>query len=113
MMGFAALYPSYKILSTRPHIEHVTVLRAHVVDPFRGGLRAAAGLLLVDRHQRRLDVGLHLAAVAADEDHRALFDQTPDLVLVLREQVLDIGLRPVAAREGGVEFADAVGGKAL
>src|SRR5215475_11330836 len=67
----------------------------------------------MDRHQRGLDVRLHLAAVAADEDHGALFDQAPDLVLLSREQVLDISLRPVAAREAGVELADAVGRKAL
>src|SRR4051812_15498371 len=51
--------------AARPDVEHVAVLRAHLVDPLRRGLRAGAGLLLVDRHQRCLDVGLHLAAVAA------------------------------------------------
>src|SRR5262245_18430295 len=86
-------------LATRPHIQHVAVLRAHLIDPFCRGIRVDAGLLLMDRHQRGLDVRLHLAAVAADEDLGDLFDQAPDLVLLSRDQVLDISLWPAAARE--------------
>ena len=77
------------------------------------GIGVGAAALAIDRHQRRLDVRLHLAAVAADIDDRALLDQAPDAILLRRDQMLHIGLRALAARERGVQFGDAVGGERL
>ena len=68
---------------------------------------------MIDRNKGCLDVRLHLAAVAADIDDRALFDQAPDAILLRRDQMLHIGLRPVGARERGVQFGDATGRKTL
>src|SRR6185437_2853224 len=69
-------------LSARPHIQHIAVLCAHVLDPAYPGVRIGGGVLAIDRYQRGLDVGLHPAAVAADIDDRALLDQPPDLLLL-------------------------------
>src|SRR6516164_1802756 len=78
-----------------------------------GGGRIGASALAVDRSQRRLDVRLHLAAVAAHIDDRAVLDQLPDAILFRCDQVLHIGLRTVAARERGIEFGDAISRKGL
>src|ERR1700736_3573864 len=82
--AFAAM--TVEILSARPHIEHVAVLRAHFLDPACAGRGINACALAVDRDQRGLDVGLHPAAIAADVDDRALLDQAPDLLLLCRDQ---------------------------
>src|SRR6266700_2710357 len=97
----------------RPHIEHVAVLRSHLVDPALAGRGICAAALAEQRHQRGLDVGLHPAAVAADEDHGALLDQLPDPVFLRSQKMLHIGLRSLAARERGEEFCDAISGKRL
>src|SRR6185312_14284401 len=81
----------------RPDIEHVAVLRAHILDPACAGGLIGTGVLTMDRDQRRLDVGLHPAAVAADEDDRALLDQPPDPVLLGGNEVLHIGLGALSA----------------
>ena len=54
----------------------------------------------IDRHQHRLDVGLHLAAVAAHVDD-GLLDQAPHAVLLRRHQVLHVVFGP-SARENAV-----------
>src|SRR5579863_6134311 len=91
----------------RPDVEHVAIFCAEIVDPALGGFRISAGAFAVDSHQRGLDVGFHLCAVAADVDDRALLDQAPDAILLRRDQVLHIGLRALAARKRGMQFGDA------
>src|SRR3981189_1980795 len=81
-------------LPARPDVEHVAVLGSEFVDPARTCFGIGAGAFAVDRDQGGLDVRLHLAAVAADIDDRALFDQAPDAILLRRDQMLHIGLRP-------------------
>src|SRR5258706_7111862 len=88
-------------LPARPDIEHVAILRAKFVDPALALIGAGAAALTIDRDQGRLDVGLHLAAVAADVNYRATFDQAPDAVPLRRDQVLHIGFWALAARERG------------
>src|SRR5580692_4235181 len=100
-------------LPAGPDVEHVAIFGAEVIDPALAGLNISAAVLAVDRNQRRLDVRLHLAAVAADINDRALLDQRPDAVLLCRDQILHVGFRTLAARERGVQFRDAIGGKAL
>src|SRR5436309_15833907 len=91
-------------LSSRPDVEHVAVLGAELVDPAQTRIGIAAGALAVDGNQRGLDVRLHLAAVAADVNDSALLDQTPDALILRRDQILHIGLRTLGSRECGVAF---------
>src|SRR6516165_10890424 len=100
-------------LTTRPDVEHVAVPGAEIVDPARRTVCVRSGALTIDRRQGRLHIGLHLAAVAADIDDCAFLDQLPDAILLRGEQMLHIGLRPLHAREGSVQFAQALGGERL
>src|SRR5262245_43529986 len=110
--ALARLCPPYDS-STRPYVEHISILRSEIVDPARTRIGIRAGLFAIDRNQRGLDIRLHLAAVATDIDDRALLDQAPDAVLLRSDLVLHISLRSVGARERGVQFGDAVGGEGL
>jgi hypothetical protein len=89
-------------LTPGPDVEHVAIACAEVVDPGQRRSVITAAALALDRHQRRLHIRLHLAAVAADIGNGALLNQIPDAILLLRDEVLHIGLRRIAAREGGV-----------
>src|ERR1019366_216120 len=79
-------------LPARPDVEHVAIFRAEIVDPAQRRIRLRACAIAIDRDQRGLDIGLHLSAVAADVDDRAVFDQAPNAFLLRRDQVLHIGL---------------------
>ena len=81
------------------NVQHVTVLAAETLDPALPGFGIGTLALAVDRNQRRFDVRLHFAAVAADEDDRPVLDQPPDAILLGRDQILHVGFRPLAARE--------------
>src|SRR2546429_5638852 len=100
-LRFAHPTKIYEDLPARPDVEHITVLGSEIVDPAQAGVGVGARLFAIDRDQRGLDVRLHLAAVAADIDDRALLDQVPDAVLLCGYQMLHIGLRSVGARERG------------
>src|SRR5215467_3671426 len=100
-------------LAARPDVEHIAVLGAEFLDPARAGFRISASMFPIDRNQCGLDVRLHFASIAADEDDRALLDQAPDLLLLRRDQMLRIGLAFAGARERRVQFTNAVGGERL
>src|SRR5665647_3598849 len=90
-------------LPAGPDIEHVAVAGAEILDPAQPRLGIRALAFAIDRNQPGLDVRLHLAAVAADVNDRAVFDQAPDLFLLRGDQVLHIGFRTLGARERGVQ----------
>src|ERR1019366_9934879 len=93
--AFAATTPvEIPWLPACPDVEHVAIPGAEIVDPAKRRIRFGACAIAIDRDQRGLDIGLHLSAVAADVDDRALFDQAPNAFLLRRDQILHIGLWP-------------------
>ena len=62
----------------------------------------------MQRDQRTFHVRFHLPAVAADEDHRALFDQVPDCIAFGQHEILHIGFWSIAARESDLQSSDAI-----
>src|SRR5258706_4673773 len=95
--------------AARPDVEHVAIFGAEILDPAQTRIGIGALAFAIDRNQCRLDVGLHLSAVAADVNDRAAFDQAPNAFPLRRDKVLHIGLRSFCARESGVQLGDAVG----
>src|SRR5436190_12898359 len=63
------------LLPAGPDVEHVAVFGAEIVDPAQSRIGIGTVAFTIDRNQRCLDVGLHLSAVAADVNDRAVFDE--------------------------------------